>query len=157
MPVKVAVGSDERRPVTDFVVSWLKAKGFNVELFGVLKGESSSWVEVGQGVAEKVASGDYDEGILFCWTGTGVSIAANKVPGIRAALCFDAATAAGARRWNHANILAMSLRLTSEPVAEEILKAWFSIPFDRKEKTEVAKITKLEQKYAKKVAKKRKV
>lgn len=153
MPVKVAVGSDERRPVTDFVVSWLKAKGFKVSLFGALKGGNSSWVAIGQEVAEKVASGDCNDGILFCWTGTGVSIAANKVPGIRAALCFDAATASGARRWNHANILVMSLRLTSEPVAEEILNAWFSTPFDREEKAEVNKITKLERKYAKETPK----
>ena len=65
---------------------------------------------------------------MCCWTGTGASIAANKVPGVRAALCLDAATAAGARRWNDANVLALSLRMTSEPVLGEILDAWFSTP-----------------------------
>lgn len=155
MSTKLAIGSDERRPVTDFVVSWLKAKGFKVKLFGALKGENLSWVEVGQEVAEKVSNGDCSEGILFCWTGTGVSIVANKVPGIRAALCCDAVTASGARRWNHANILVMSLRLTSEPVAEEILNAWFSTAFGANEDADnVAKLTGVEQKYAKKIAKK---
>jgi len=115
-------------------------------------------VEVGQEVAEKIADGGCDEGILFCWTGTGMSIVANKVPGIRAALCYDAATAVGARRWNHANILVMSLRLASEPMAEEIMNAWFSTAFGGREDAEnVAKLIRLEQKYAKKVTKKRKI
>ncbi len=119
--MKLAVGSDERYPVTNFVLSWLKAKGFEVEVFGALGEENLTWVEVGPKVAERVAGGTCDEGIIFCWIGTGVSIIANKVPGIRAALCCDAAKARGAREWNHANVLVMSLRLTSEPVAKEIL------------------------------------
>ncbi len=148
--MKLAVGSDERRSVTDFVLSWLRAKGMEVELFGALCGEDITWVEVGQKVAERVAEGACDEGILFCWTGTGVSIVANKIPGIRAALCNDATTAQGARRWNHANILVMSLRLVSEPVAEEILNAWFSTPFGSGEDADnIAKIKNIEQKYAK--------
>jgi ribose 5-phosphate isomerase B len=83
------------------------------------------WPEVARRVAEDVAAGRADEGVLFCWTGTGVSMAANKVPGIRAALCDDAETARGARLWNNANVLCMSLRRTSEVIAEEILKQWF--------------------------------
>jgi ribose 5-phosphate isomerase B len=75
-----------------------------------------------------VADGEVDEGIVCCWTGTGASIAANKVPGVRAALCHDAETARGARIWNHANVLALSLRSTSLPVAKEILDMWFNTP-----------------------------
>ena len=131
--MRIAVGSDERTNLTDFVIGELRRRGLRVELFGPLAGEAGEWAEVGREVAEAVAGGRCDQGILFCWTGTGVCIAANKVPGVRAALCVDAETARGARRWNHANVLVMSLRLTSEPVAKEILDAWFSTPFGKEE------------------------
>ena len=127
--MKLAVGSDEQTHLTDAVAAELQRRGHVVELYGTLAGQATLWPEVGRQVAVRVAGGDCDEGILFCWTGTGVSIVANKVPGIRAALCVDGPTAAGARRWNHANILVMSLRLASEAVACEILDAWFSTPF----------------------------
>lgn len=147
--MRIAVGSDERTGLTDFVVEELKRRGHEIALCGALKtGDEVPWPEVGLEVAEKVASGECDEGILFCWTGTGVSIVANKVPGIRAALCADAETARGARKWNHANILVMSLRLTSEPVAKEILDAWFSTPFDPNESAAVERIKEIERKYA---------
>jgi ribose 5-phosphate isomerase B len=81
---------------------------------------------VGRTVAEAVAGGEADFGVLCCWTGTGVSIAANKVPGIRAALCADAQTAQGAREWNDANVLCLSIRATSAAVAGEMLTAWFA-------------------------------
>ena len=101
----------------------------SVELLGALaEGADPEWPEVGRRVAEMVARGQVDQGVLFCWTGTGVSIAANKVPGVRAALCTDAFTASGARQWNHANVLVMGLRLTSKEIAREILDAWFSTP-----------------------------
>jgi ribose 5-phosphate isomerase B len=87
------------------------------------------WPEVAACVAHDVADGVADEGILFCWTGTGVSIAANKVPGIRAALCGDAETARGARLWNDANLLCLSLRTTTEALAQEIIKAWFTTQY----------------------------
>ncbi len=83
-----------------------------------------AWGLVAREIAEAVARGDADQGVVCCWTGTGVAMAANKVPGVRAALCVDAQTAAGARKWNDANVLALSLRLLSEPVADEILDAW---------------------------------
>ena len=73
-----------------------------------------------------MAAGSAEQGVVCCWTGTGASIAANKVAGIRAALCADAQTAAGARRWNDANVLALSLRTTSRAELEEILDAWFA-------------------------------
>ena len=125
--MKLAVGSDERTHLTDYVVSELEARGVELELYGALRsGEDASWPEVARRVAEEVASGRCRQGVLFCWTGTGVSMAANKVPGVRAALCADAETARGARLYNDANLLCMSLRLTSPQVAQEILDAWSS-------------------------------
>jgi ribose 5-phosphate isomerase B len=126
--MKLIVGSDERTHMTDALVEDLRSRGHDVEVIGPLAGEPLQWPEVGRTVGKAVATGRADQGIVCCWTGTGVSIAANKVPGIRAALCTDAETARGARRWNHANVLAISLRLTSEIVAREILDAWFSAP-----------------------------
>jgi len=148
--VRIAVGSDERTELTDFVVDELRRRGHDVELFGPLAGEDVEWAEVGLKVAEAVARGECDEGVLFCWTGTGVCIAANKVPGIRAALCVDAETARGARRWNHANVLVMSLRLTSIPVAREILDAWFSTPYgeDDFDVRNVRRVGEIEHKYS---------
>jgi len=92
---------------------------------GPLADEEGEWAEVSIKLAEAVARGECDEGVLFCWTGTGSSIAANKVKGIRAALCVDAETARGAKKWNHANILVMSLRITSAAMAKEMLDVWF--------------------------------
>lgn len=128
--MKLAIGSDERTHLTDAVMRELEAQGHALTAFGALRDDASldekRWPNVARQVAECVASGECEQGILFCWTGTGVTIAANKVPTIRAALCFDAETARGARRWNDANVLAMSLRLTSETVAKEILREWFA-------------------------------
>jgi ribose 5-phosphate isomerase B len=89
------------------------------------------WPLVSAAVARAVAGGEADEGLVMCWTGTGAALAANKVPGVRAALCQDAETARGARVWNHANVLALSLRSTSEPIALEILEAWFATPWSQ--------------------------
>lgn len=128
--MRLAAGSDERTNLTDTVLAYLKQKGHEVELYGALAGENVPWTEVGVKVAEAIAEGKAVQGIIFCWTATGVTIAANKVPGIRAALCGDAECARGARKWNHANILTISLRSTSEAVAKEILDAWFSTPWE---------------------------
>ena len=123
--MRIAIGSDERSPTTDAVVEALRERGVDVELYGPLvEGDDRQWAEVSEHVARAVAGGEADQGVLFCWTGTGCSIAANKVPGVRAALCADAETARGARRWNDANVLAMSLRLTTPIVAREIVTAW---------------------------------
>jgi ribose 5-phosphate isomerase B len=145
--MKIALGSDERTHLTDFVLQKLEERGIETELYGALAGENLDWPEVAEKVAERVASARVDEGILFCWTGTGVSIAANKVPGVRAALCPDAETARGARKWNHANVLVMGLRLTAEPVAEEILAAWFDTSYPPEEAETVAKVARIEAKY----------
>lgn len=122
--MKIAVGSDERSSATDAVVEELRRRGIDVELHGPLAGEQKEWAEVSEEVARAVAEGRADRGVLFCWTGTGSSMAANKVAGVRAALCPDAETARGARRWNDANVLAMSLRLTTPILAREILEAF---------------------------------
>ena len=107
-------------------------------------GEDTRWPVVAQAVAEKVADGRCEQGILFCWTGTGVSIAANKVPGVRAALCTDAETARGARLWNDANVLCMGLRLTPPQVAGEILDAWSSTTIDDSERENVDRVNHLD-------------
>lgn len=146
--MRIAVGSDERTVLTDAVVASLHRRGVETEVYGPLAGEEMAWPDVAQRVAERVSQAQCQEGILFCWTGTGVSIAANKVPGIRAALCADAETARGARRWNHANILVLSLRAVSPAVAEELLDAWFSTPFGLGEdEANVAKVAALEARY----------
>lgn len=129
----IAVGSDERTVLTDCVVESLRKRGFAVLLHGALGVEDPRWPVVARQVAERVASGVCGQGMLFCWTGTGVAMAANKVPGARAALCVDAETARGARRWNDANILCMSLRLTSLAMADEILDSWFAAAPDESE------------------------
>jgi ribose 5-phosphate isomerase B len=143
--MRMAVGSDERTHVTDAVVEHLRGAGIDLELHGPLNGEPLDWVDVGREVGERVASGSCEQGVLFCWTGTGVSIAANKVPGIRAAPCGDAETAKGARRWNDANILVMSLRATPEAVAKEICDAWLETGPDQAERGTISKITALER------------
>ena len=127
--MKIAVGSDERNSVTDAVLEELNKRGHQVTLHGPLREKVEHWPGVARQVAEEVAGGQVDEGLLFCWTGTGVSIAANKVPGVRAALCHDAETARGARIWNNANLLCISLRATSEAVAKEILETWFATDY----------------------------
>src|SRR2546421_12306555 len=124
--MRVVLGSDEETALTDAVRDDLEQRGHDVVLVGPPGGEPIEWAEVGQHVGELVAKGDVATGVLFCWTGTGASIAANKVPGVRAALCGDAQTAAGARRWNDANVLALSLRTTSQATLTEILDAWFA-------------------------------
>ncbi|MEM7009632.1 MAG: RpiB/LacA/LacB family sugar-phosphate isomerase [Thermodesulfobacteriota bacterium] len=147
--MKIAVGSDERTHVTDYVVQELKKQGHELELYGPLNDEQIQWTDVAHQVAQSVKDGQSEQGVLFCWTGTGVSIAANKVPGIRAALCGDAQTAEGARKWNDANVLAMSLRTTSQIVAKEILEAWFSAAPEEDEKENISKVTQIERKYTK--------
>src|SRR3989442_10985354 len=124
--MRIAVASDERTGVADAVVEELRRRGYEPVLHGALaEGERDDWAWASEATARDVAEGTADQGIVCCWTGTGASIAANKVPGIRAALCADAETARGARKWNDANVLALSLRATSGAVLGEILDAWF--------------------------------
>lgn len=124
--MRVAFGSDDNYTIARFVADELKRRGHEVILLGALvTGKLYPWPRLGVEVAKLVVEGKADTGIVMCYTGTGVSIAANKVPGARAALCTDAKTARGARLWNDANVLALSARLLSEELAKEILDAWF--------------------------------
>jgi len=134
--VRIAFGTDEDTLLTDAVVTDLERRGHDVER--VARGEA--WPEVGRAVGEAVASGRVDRGVACCWTGTGVSIAANKVPGVRAALCTDATTAEGARRWNDANVLAFGLRLTSPTVAREMINAFLQADPDDAELPAIGRV-----------------
>lgn len=128
--MRIAVSSDERTHLVDTVLEELWKRGHEVQYCGPGKGEASvDWPDVTLDAVDRVRQGLADEAIVMCWTGTGCSIVANKVAGIRAALCGDAETARGARVWNHANVLALSLRATPEAVAKEILDRWFETPF----------------------------
>ncbi|MCW5836103.1 MAG: RpiB/LacA/LacB family sugar-phosphate isomerase [Labilithrix sp.] len=133
--MKVVVGTDEARGVVEHVAGRLRERGHEVVVLPV-----TAWGEMATGVARRVAAGEFDQGVVCCWTGTGASIAANKVAGVRAALCNDAATAAGARRWNDANVLALSLRLLSEPLAAEIVDAWLDSSYAGSEDESLARI-----------------
>lgn len=125
--MRIAISADERVGVASTLADELRRRGHEVLAHGVLaEGERSDWAWASEAAARDVAEGRAQQAIVCCWTGTGASIAANKVPGVRAALCADAATAGGARRWNDANALALSLRSTSEAELSEILDAWFS-------------------------------
>ena len=124
--MRISVAADERTGVADAVVRELERRGHEPLVHGALSGEErDDWAWASEAAARDVAEGRAEQGIVCCWTGTGASIAANKVTGIRAALCGDAETARGARKWNDANVLALSLRRTSEPLLGEILDAWF--------------------------------
>ncbi len=124
--MRIAVAADERAGVAEVLVEQLRRRGHEPIGHGALSAEErDDWAWASEAAARDVAEGRADQAIVCCWTGTGASIAANKVEGIRAALCGDAVTADGARTWNDANVLALSLRATSEAELEEILDAWF--------------------------------
>ncbi|MCB1137373.1 MAG: RpiB/LacA/LacB family sugar-phosphate isomerase [Leptospiraceae bacterium] len=127
--MKIVISSDDYCSLIPAIQEEARKAGHDCAYIGPGPGEEKDWPQVTADAARAVASGEYHEGIVLCWTGTGACIAANKVRGIRAALCADAETAKGARVWNHANVLALSIRKTSEPVLREILEAWFSTPF----------------------------
>jgi ribose 5-phosphate isomerase B len=148
--MKLSVGSDMDMHVARVVFDKLREKGHEVVVYGPVAGQKLLWPEVARRVAEDVAAGRADEGVLMCWTGTGVSMAANKVPGVRAALCDDAETARGARLWNKANVLCMSLRRVSEVVAGEILDKWFETAYqpNPEDDTCIAQVEAIERAYA---------
>jgi ribose 5-phosphate isomerase B len=134
--MRIVFGTDEATPLTAAVKETLEDAGH--EVIDVAPDEA--WPEVGRDVGEAVASGRAERGVVCCWTGTGVSMAANKVPGVRAALCTDAETARGARRWNDANVLAFGLRLTSPDVAREMLEAFLGTDADADERENVSRL-----------------
>ena len=138
--MKIVVGADDEGAVADAVVSELEARGHDVTVL-----DREHWPDVAEKVAQAVASGTADQGVLFCWTGTGTSMAANKVPGVRAALAWDPWIAEGARRWNDANVLVMSLKRTESETARAIVDAWLSVEEpDPDEAANIARLAELE-------------
>lgn len=136
--MRIAFGTDEPTPLTEAIKQHLIDGGHNVTPAAP---EGAPWPDVGRAVGEAVVGDKANVGVVCCWTGTGVSIAANKVPGVRAALCTDAETARGARRWNDANVLALSLRLVSAEVAGEMLEAFLATESDPDESPQIAKLS----------------
>jgi ribose 5-phosphate isomerase B len=128
--MRIAFGTDEVTALTEMIEAGLVGDGHDL----VLSVDGEVWPEVGHRVGAAVANDDADRGIVCCWTGTGVAMAANKVPGVRAALCTDAETARGARTWNDANVLALGLRLTSDELAREIIDAFLGTEPDEDER-----------------------
>ena len=139
--MRIIVGADDEGAVADSVVADLRGRGHEVDVL-----EREQWPDLARKVAEGVAAGEADQGVLFCWTGTGTSMAANKVPGVRAALVWDPWIAEGARRWNDANVLVMSLKRTTPETAKEILDAWFSVDEpDADEAENIARLAELDR------------
>lgn len=142
---RVAIGADDRTPLTDALLAELERRGFETVAYGPMAGRDEPWAEIGERVAQDVVSGQADAGIACCHTGTGVSIAANKVPGTRAALCRDAETARGARAWNDANVLCLSLASTGVDELRGILDAWFDdILVDEEERLSLDRLAEMD-------------
>jgi ribose 5-phosphate isomerase B len=145
---RVAVGSDIWHETASALADHLAESGWSVVRCGAVDGEDTPWPEAADQVARLVAQRAVDTGVVCCWTGTGVSIAANKVPGIRAALCADPETARGARKWNDANVLAISLANTDAEAARAIVDAWNEThELDPAEETNIARVSELEERY----------
>jgi ribose 5-phosphate isomerase B len=139
--VRFVVGADDEGAVANTVVDELRARGHDVRIL-----PRDQWPEVAAAVARAVATGEADQGVLFCWTGTGTAMAANKVAGVRAALAWEPWIAEGARKWNDANVLVLSLKRTEPERAKEILDAWLSVDDpDPDEASNIARLMELEQ------------
>jgi len=146
--LRIALAADELTGIAGVLPEQLRARGHELLLHGAYaEDERADWAWASQRAAQDVATGSADQAVVACWTGTGASIAANKVAGIRAALCADAQTAEGARRWNDANVLALSLRATSEAELTEILDAWLatSASGDETDVQNISHLTAIEQ------------
>ncbi|GAB5519327.1 MAG: RpiB/LacA/LacB family sugar-phosphate isomerase [Rhodothermales bacterium] len=146
--MRIALSTDLKTPLIDTLCSEIERYGHDVKYVGPeADGAEADWPDVTSQAMRLIQTGKSDEAIVCCWTGTGACIAANKHRGIRAALCTDAETARGARVWNVANVLALSLRLTTDALAKEILGAWFTATpgDDEWNRSQVAKISDLEQ------------
>jgi ribose 5-phosphate isomerase B len=139
--MRIVLGADDEGAVADAVVEELRSRGHEVEVL-----DRGQWPDVAARVARAVAAGEADQGMLFCWTGTGTSMAANKVPGVRAALAWDPWIAEGARKWNDANVLVMSLKRTDPETAREIVAAWLGVEGpDPDEADNIARLRELER------------
>ncbi|OLD97879.1 MAG: ribose-5-phosphate isomerase [Actinobacteria bacterium 13_1_20CM_4_69_9] len=139
--MRIVMGADDEGAVADTVAEELRSRGHDVDVL-----ERDRWPDVAARVAHAVAAGEADQGMLFCWTGTGTSMAANKVPGVRAALAWDPWIAAGARKWNDANVLVMSLKRTDPETARAIVDAWLSVDApDPDEAENIARLRELDR------------
>jgi ribose 5-phosphate isomerase B len=139
--MRIVVGADDEGPIADTVVAELRARGHEVTAL-----ERDQWPKVAETVARAVAAGEADQGVLFCWTGTGTAMAANKVPGVRAALAWEPWIAEGARKWNDANVLVMSSKRTEPETAKEIIGAWLSVDApDPDEAENIARLAELDR------------
>jgi ribose 5-phosphate isomerase B len=146
--MRIALCSDAPYPVHQTVQRWLEERGHTVVAFGAVKtGLEAGWAQIAEQAALAVARGECEQGVFFCWTGTGISIAANKVSGVRAALCSDPGQAAGARVWNHANVLCLSNRTLSDDMAKELLHAWFETEPGDQGTAGVALLTQLDERH----------
>lgn len=130
--MRLVVASDEKTNLTDFIVQYLQKKGYELVLLGYLvnKNKKWKWAEIGREAAQKIVNGEVEQGILLCWSGGGICMAANRFKGVRAALCWEPGGAAAARKWDNANVLCLSYRYTTPDLAKEILDAWFATKFD---------------------------
>ncbi|MBI5151349.1 MAG: RpiB/LacA/LacB family sugar-phosphate isomerase [Candidatus Pacebacteria bacterium] len=138
--MNLVVSSDEKTPLTDFVIHYLKSKGHTLTLLGDLQEKNGKWAEIATQAAKLVANKTVDQGILFCWSGTGTTMAANRIQGVRAALCWTPEIAKLARKWNDANVLVMALVNTTNKNAKEMIDAWFSTSFDEEGLNEAHKL-----------------
>ncbi len=147
--MRIAVSADERLPLVETLLEELSQRGHEPLYFGPENGdEAADWPDVTMQAIGALRRGEADEAIVLCWTGTGCAIVANKAPGVRAALCGDGETAKGARIWNHANVLALSMRATSPAILREILDRWFDTPFgaDDWNLRQIARVRQVEEK-----------
>lgn len=138
--MKIVVASDEKTPLTDFVTEYLISKNHELVLLGDLKEKNGKWVDIGIEAAKMVADKKVDQGVIFCWSGTGITMAVNRVIGARAALCWTPEIAQLARKWDDANMLVMALVNTSNEIARDIMDTWFSTPFDEEGLNEAGKL-----------------
>lgn len=148
--MRIAVGSDHAGyALKEAVLRYLRSRHAEIQDFGAPSEERVDYPDIGLDVAEAVARGDFDRGVLICGTGIGMSITANKVPGIRAALCTDTYCATMSREHNDANILALGSRVTDERTALEIVRTWLDTeyPGEVRHANRIAKIHDAEVKF----------
>ncbi len=138
--MKIVVASDEITPLNEYVVEYLNSLGHELTLAGDLQEPNGKWADISISAAKLVVDGSVDQGIIFCWSGTGACMAANKVRGARAALCISRQIAGLARKWNDANILVMGNVNTTDETAKEIIDTWFATSFDEEGLTQAHKL-----------------
>lgn len=139
--MKLVVASDERNKLTDYVLDYLNSLGHQIILLGALgSSPNDKWVEIGKEAAFLVSEGKVERGILFCWSGTGICMAVNRIKGARAALCWTPEIARLSRKWDDANILVMALVNTKEEVAKEMIDIFFQTEFNEEGLNEAHKL-----------------